>query len=386
VKCLFICTALDVGGIETYLLRLIRYLKTQGSWETHVLCKAGRVGTLGNAFLEAGAVIHPIKQGYVDPVGWVKLLRLLRQERFDAVCDFTGNFAGIPLTLASWSGTPIRISFLRQSKEFFEPTLLRNCYWRFSKSLVSRYATVVLSNSATALQNFWGKVAAHAGPPRAVVANAVEWRNDKSSSAYADEVRRELNVPDGAPIVGHVGRFLPEKNHGAILDVAELFMNDASAAIFLLIGRGVESALQAEVRRRGLTNLRFLGERNDVLDLLTIMDAFYFPSTSEGQPNALLEAAATGIPFVASDIPEIKACFPPWWKERWLVAPNHVAEAAELLRCHVAGVEMDELFGRVVEWVRDENSQERRFEELAVYLRGGFMTPDVVAVRNEYAT
>ena len=57
-----------------------------------------------------------------------------------------------------------------------------------------------------------------------------------------------------------------------------------------------------------------MGYRTDVMDILKGLDLFYFPSVTEGNPNALLEAMASNIPFVASDIPPIRESVPGFLK------------------------------------------------------------------------
>lgn len=66
------------------------------------------------------------------------------------------------------------------------------------------------------------------------------------------------------------------------------------------------------VQQMGLNKqIHLLGYRDDVLRILPLFDLYYFPSLTEGQPNALIEAMATGLPFVASDIAPIKESVPP---------------------------------------------------------------------------
>jgi glycosyltransferase involved in cell wall biosynthesis len=355
-----------------YLLRLVNYLSTKHSWDLHVLCKSGRAGSLEPDFIKAGAVIHPLKQGYLDPIGWRRFRTLLRKERYDTVCDFTGNFAGMSVLLAERAHVPTRIAFFRQTKEFFKPTIARLLYWRASRFLVKRYATVILSNSRTGITNLLAEKAEDLPVPCAVVPNGIQWADSSLLASWPeDTVRRELNLPIATPIIGHVGRYLPEKNHGAILDVAEYFAKRGSTAVFLLVGRDVEKHLGSGVKQRGLNNVRFAGERRDVLQLITLMNAFYFPSMSEGQPNALLEAVASGVPFVASDIPEIQSCFPECWGAKWLVAAADTDSAAELLLEHTSrATPADNSFRELVAWVRENNGQAKRFGEVAEFLRG----------------
>ena len=69
------------------------------------------------------------------------------------------------------------------------------------------------------------------------------------------------------------------------------------------MGKGVREKYEMIVQQMGLDGqIHLLGYRSDVLRILPLFDLYYFPSLTEGQPNALIEAMATGLPFVASDI------------------------------------------------------------------------------------
>jgi glycosyltransferase involved in cell wall biosynthesis len=104
-------------------------------------------------------------------------------------------------------------------------------------------------------------------------------------------------------VVGHVGRFHPQKNHSFLVNVAQRIAARRQDAYFLLIGDGaLRETTHNQVRQQGLDDrFVFTGDRTDVPDLLQAMDVFCFPSLYEGLPNALLEAQAVGLPCVVSD-------------------------------------------------------------------------------------
>ena len=104
-------------------------------------------------------------------------------------------------------------------------------------------------------------------------------------------------------IVGHVGRFHPQKNHFFILDVfAKLLQKEPEAELWL-IGTG-ENKEEVEKRAKQLelsNKVRFWGTRSDVSDLMQAMDVFLFPSLYEGLSVSLVEAQAAGLPCLISD-------------------------------------------------------------------------------------
>ncbi len=363
-KFLFLCTAVDVGGLETYMLRFVDHLKDRDGYEFHVLCKSGILGALEDSFRELNVRLIPMRQRYFGIADWWRLRRLIQRERYQAICDFTGNFAGIPMLMARWAGCRGRLAFFRNSRELFKPTLLRRMYCRLVNRLVYWNATDVLSNSRAAFENFFAPDEWTGNPRFEVIPNGIFWRACALEDDQRERLCVELGLPAEAKVIGHVGRFVPQKNHGAILSVAEQMLEVDRRAVILLVGRGVRENLEGTVEKRGLTNVRLAGERRDVLDLLAIMDAFYFPSLIEGQPNAVLEAVAMGVPFVVSDIPPIRECFPDWWGDRWMVSAENTQGACKVLAKHLSGnARQDPEFKKLSDWVRHNNSPQIRFEQ-----------------------
>jgi glycosyltransferase involved in cell wall biosynthesis len=100
------------------------------------------------------------------------------------------------------------------------------------------------------------------------------------------------------------------KGHEHLIDAARTVCREAPEATFLLIGDGQERPrLEQQVEAAGLKkNLLFLGQRQNIPELLACCDLSVLPSQAEGLPNALLEAMAAGLPVVATQvggIPEV---------------------------------------------------------------------------------
>jgi len=112
--------------------------------------------------------------------------------------------------------------------------------------------------------------------------------------------RRELGLPADEPLLVMVGRLARGKGQNALVDMAA----DLPGRL-LLVGDGpMRAELEAAVRAAGTEQrVEFLGDRDDVPDLLAVADAFVFASESEGLPLAVLEAMAAGLPVVAMTLP-----------------------------------------------------------------------------------
>jgi L-malate glycosyltransferase len=118
------------------------------------------------------------------------------------------------------------------------------------------------------------------------------------------EVRRELGLPQGVPIIGLVGRLDHwGKGHKELFE-AMAGLKERYPIHALIIGGGRRrKEVRALAASLGLADIvHFLGHRRDVPDLLNAMDIFILPSYSEGVSLALLEAMAAGLPVIASEV------------------------------------------------------------------------------------
>ncbi|HEX9506491.1 MAG TPA: glycosyltransferase family 4 protein, partial [Acidimicrobiia bacterium] len=116
--------------------------------------------------------------------------------------------------------------------------------------------------------------------------------------------RVELGVTDDTIVVGCVGRLVAEKGYPELFDALSRLPGDRY--VLAVVGAGdpdkpdaLDPALVARARDRGV---RFLGHRDDVDALYAAMDVFVLASHREGFPRAAMEAAAMGLPIVATDV------------------------------------------------------------------------------------
>lgn len=116
--------------------------------------------------------------------------------------------------------------------------------------------------------------------------------------------RQELGIAPGAPVVTTVGRLTSIKQHARLLEFARTLADRHPNLVLLLVGDGeLRADLEAQASRLGLgANVRFLGWRRDLATIYAATDVFALPSRNEGTPVALIEAMATGVPGVATDV------------------------------------------------------------------------------------
>jgi glycosyltransferase involved in cell wall biosynthesis len=131
--------------------------------------------------------------------------------------------------------------------------------------------------------------------------DADQWRPDPVDRA---KVRAELGIPDTDFIIAMVARVDPQKDHANFLAAARLLAATHANLWFLLVGSETDKlAICDALRRRTIA----LGERRDVPRLMRAVDLLASSSNSEGFPNVIGEAMATGVPCVATDVGDTAA-------------------------------------------------------------------------------
>lgn len=123
-------------------------------------------------------------------------------------------------------------------------------------------------------------------------------------AAARAESRRQLALPADARVVTTLGRLTAIKQHELFLAMAQRVAADQPSAVFLIVGDGERRAdLERESERLGLSHrVRFLGWRRDLPTMYAATDVFVLTSRNEGTPVALIEAMASGVPGVSTDV------------------------------------------------------------------------------------
>ncbi|WP_152617972.1 glycosyltransferase [Caldibacillus thermoamylovorans] len=136
-----------------------------------------------------------------------------------------------------------------------------------------------------------------------VLNNGIILEKFENKNLNKNEIRDKLNIPRDSFVVGHIGRFMKQKNHEFIIKVFKRISEVEENSYLLLVGDGeLKKNIELKVKELGLKGkVKFFGIRNDIPDILNSLDVFIFPSLHEGFPIALIEAQAAGIRCVIAD-------------------------------------------------------------------------------------
>jgi glycosyltransferase involved in cell wall biosynthesis len=234
-------------------------------------------------------------QGAFD-IEWLRhFLALMRKEQihlihaheFDAIVH--GTFA------AAIGRIPI-VATIHGKNYYWEKKIRRMAY-----RLVSRYAHMVTVSQD--LKQFVTERTGISGRRIQVIYNGIDAFPDIDVQEQA-RTRNEIGLSSDDQIVGAIGSLYPVKGHRYLIESIPSVIRACPAAKFLLVGRGdQEVALKDRIKQLGLERyVYFLGLRQDIGRLLSIMDIFVLPSLSEGLSVATLEAMASAKPVVATRV------------------------------------------------------------------------------------
>jgi len=293
LRVMFLITSMPVGGAETLLVDLVRGLDRERFLPE--LCCLKKLGPLGEVMREEVPAFSRLLRGKYDLRVLPRLVRLFRQRRVDALVTvgagdkmFWGRLA------AARAGVPVVACALHS-------TGWPDGVGRLNRRL-TRWTDAFI---AVADAHGWHLVY-HEGFPHEkvyVVPNGIDVERFRPHRP-ADSLLAELRIAPTDPVAGIVAALRPEKNHEMFLRAAAAVAAELPAAKFLIVGDGPRrAALERVAADLGIAErVRFVGSRDDVVELLGVMNVFALTSHMEANPVSILEAMAAETPVVATRV------------------------------------------------------------------------------------
>lgn len=229
-----------------------------------------------------------------------ELKKVLKDENYKIVHSHINTLSVFSLYAAKCAGVPVRIahSHSTTNKKEKKKNLLKQVLRPFSKV----FATDYMCCSELAGRWLFGNKEYDNGNVY-LLNNAIDLDKFKYDEEKRKEKRKELNIEDSTFVIGHVGRFVEQKNHRFLIDIFNEVHKQKENSILLLAGQGpLMEEMKEKVRNLGLEkNVEFLGQRSDINELYQAFDVFCLPSLYEGLPVVGVEAQATGLLCMLSD-------------------------------------------------------------------------------------
>lgn len=291
--CLIIPTLVK-GGAEKQLSLLAAGLDRE-RFECHVVVLT-HSGPYEAELREQGVQVHVIgKRGKLDPTALWRLTRKLKELQPDIVHTwlFAGNSYG--RIAARRANVPVIIAGERSVDPWKQ-------WWNFAVDRYLLKTTDTIVTNTRAVADFY---APHgiAAERFTVIANAVV--PPQVTPLSRAQVFERLKLPPRAALVGAVGRLWKQKGYRELVWSAELLRVALKDVCVVIIGDGPEREQLLHYRDQVGADeaARFVGQREDALELMTGFDLLWNGSLYEGQSNTILEAMTCGVPVVATDIP-----------------------------------------------------------------------------------
>jgi glycosyltransferase involved in cell wall biosynthesis len=296
LRLMFIITTLEVGGAETLLVNLVRRFDRRRVIP-EICCLKAR-GQLGDVVAKEVPLFDRLLSRKYDLRVFGRLKRLLRQRRIDAIVTVG---AGDKMF---WGRLAARAAGVRVIA-----SALHSTGWPDVVGRLNRWLTP-LTDAFIACAPAHGRyLIEHEHFPAErvhVIPNGVD--TDRFTPQPPNHsLRRQLGLPNDAPLAGILAALRPEKNHEMFVDVAARVRREIPTAHFLLIGDGPRRPILEQLTARlGLSDaVHFLGVRSDVPELLSLTDIVLLTSHVEANPVSILEALAVGKPVVATRVGSI---------------------------------------------------------------------------------
>jgi glycosyltransferase involved in cell wall biosynthesis len=305
MRVLHVVESLDRGGLERVVCDLAIEQQRRGHF-VEVMCLF-TAGEFAADLKAAGLAVHVAgKKPGLDLAAMGRLRATARAGRHEVLHTHNpvANYYACMAMPLSWRSLPIVNT--RHNMGARNPADRREQLFRWSMVRTAKVAMVSPQVSRKFVDA--GVVPA---AKAAVVMNGIPVdRYVEANEVTRAAARQTLGLPAEGRIIGTVGRLVGVKNHALLLAAAAPLCHADAALRLVLIGDGeLRGALMSQARDLGISDqLVLTGERADIPQVLPAFDVFAMPSISEGHSIALLEAACTGLPVVATAVggnPEI---------------------------------------------------------------------------------
>ncbi len=279
---------MDRGGIETMLMNFYRNID-RNKIQFDFLVNKPKIGAYDEEIKSLGGRIY-VTPG-LNPLKWFKyqkyMKKFFKEHPEYKIIHCQNEAMGFPaLYAAKKANIPVRISHSHNT------TTRKDLKWLikiFYKSRLKKVATNFVACSHAAGKYLFNQDVK-------IINNAIDSNKFIYNQELRNIIREDLHTEDKF-VIGHVGRFEPQKNHSFLIDIFNEYSKINDDAVLLLIGDGsLLINIMDKVDKLKLNGkVLFTGDISNVNELYQAMDLFILPSFHEGLPVVGIEAQASGL-------------------------------------------------------------------------------------------
>lgn len=306
LKVLFFIDRLRLGGIQMLAYNILKY-NDASRMDIEILnLDDGEEYPLTRTLKEMGVTIHQLKGVWMwTPLDLPKYYRQVNRffaehHDYDVVHMHSSSKNYYILQCAAKWNIPVRVAHSHNTG-FQTHNPLSIAIGNVMKWPMRKYANRWIGCSELACSWLFGETSIQEGKAE-VLPNGIDSSGFIFDQEKRQKVRKELGIDDKF-VIGHVGRFVRQKNHTFLLDIFYEISQKREDAVLMLIGIG---ELMDEMKQKAkdlgiLDKILFMGFREDREVLMQAMDSFLFPSLYEGFSVVLIEAQTASLPVFTSD-------------------------------------------------------------------------------------
>ena len=271
------------GGVESVVMNYYRNID-RNKIQFHFLCDEDSTDIPYEEIEKLGGkviVIPPYQKLFKYQK---ELYRIFKENNYKIVHSHINALSVFPLRIAKKAKIPVRIahSHSTSNKKEWKKNILKMILRPFSKLYANNYF------ACTEYAGKWlfGKKVVERKELN-VINNAIDLKKFEFNENTRKALREELGIKDDTLIIGHVGRFMKQKNHEFLVEVFNEVYKKNQNTLLILIGQG---PLLSEIKQKAINlniedKIKFIGQVTDVEKYYNIMDIFLFPSIYEGLRN-----------------------------------------------------------------------------------------------------
>ena len=287
------------GGVESVIMNYYRHIN-RDKIQFDFICDEDSTDIPYEEIEKLGGKVI-LCPPYQKLLKYLKFLKqLFREKKYHIVHSNINTLSIFPLYAAKRAGVPVRIahSHSTSNPREWKKNMIKNALRPLSK----KYATDYFACSELAGRYLFGNKTFDKGKVK-IVSNAINVEKFKFDPEARMKLRREIGIKEHDFVIGHIGRFVEQKNHRFLIDVFAEIKKENKNTKLVLVGQGpLREEMEQKVKDLGLEkDVFFLGQRRDTNKLYSVFDIFYLPSLYEGLPVVGVEAQANGVPCVFSD-------------------------------------------------------------------------------------
>jgi len=301
IRILHVFGKINRGGAESRTMEIYRNIDREkvqfdflvstdetGHYEAEILALGGRVFSVPR-FL------------FYNYFSYRKAVKKLFAEHKDisVVHGHMTSTASLYLPIAKKAGVPTTIAHSRNAgvESGIKGILTNILEYRLDKIADYLFACSRIAGIAVFGKRVWesGRVK--------YIPNTIDTDKFKYDILKREEIQNKFALTDKF-VIGHVGRFVPQKNHGYLIKIFDEIQKQIPESCLLLVGDGEgQNKIQATVMKLGIADkIIFAGQVDNPWEYYQAMDYFVFPSLYEGLPGSVVEAQTSGLKCIISDV------------------------------------------------------------------------------------